>query len=397
MVLQTLGVEDYGINSVVGGVVAMFGFLNASMSGATSRFLTFEMRRGDFEKLRDTFSSALTIHIGIALVVLVVAETVGLWFLTNKLVIPEERMFAAHVVYQLSIVSMMVSVTQVPYNASIIAHEKMDVYAYVELLNVFLKLGIVYLLLIGNFDKLILYAVLVLSVSIIVAFTYRIYCLRKFEECHFRRVWRKDILKPMLSFSGWDLFGNMSHTARQQGTNFIVNIFCGPAMNAASGIATVVQGVLMGLVSNVITAFRPQIIKKYAQGDVSSMSVLMINASKLSILLFSILTIPMVFNLNTIFSLWLVEVPAKAVEICRIVIMANIITLLNLILIIPIHATGKIKYLSFIGGSLLLATLLPIYLFLSMGVGVEAAYAYVHIIWKHNLCGRFIFVEAFNS
>ena len=172
VVLQTLGVEDFGIYGVVGGVVAMFSFLNSTMAGATSRFLTFEMAKGDKKRLKDTFSSALIIHIGIALLVLILAETIGVWFLNNKLVIPEARMGAAHWVLQFSILGMIVSFTQVPYNATIIAHEKMDVYAYVELINVFLKLGIVYLLWIGNFDKLILYAFLVLVVNVIVA----LYC-----------------------------------------------------------------------------------------------------------------------------------------------------------------------------------------------------------------------------
>lgn len=166
VVLATLGVEDYGIYGVVGGVVGMMGFLNASMSGATSRFLTFELGRGDKERLAKTFSSALIVHIIIALIVLLVSETVGLWFLCNKLVIPEGRMAAAHVVYQLSIFSAMLTITQVPYNSSIISHEKMDIYAYVEILNVTLKLLIVYLLVIGNFDKLILYAILTLAVSV---------------------------------------------------------------------------------------------------------------------------------------------------------------------------------------------------------------------------------------
>ena len=183
IVLQTLGVEDYGVYGVVGGIVSMFSFLNSTMAGATSRFLTFEMGKGDKERLKATFSSALIIHIGIALLVLILAETVGVWFLNNKLVIPEGRMEAARWVLQFSILGMIVGFTQVPYNATIIAHEKMDVYAYVELIHVFLKLGIVYLLWIGNFDKLILYSFLVFVVGLITAMIYRIYCIR-----HYKRV-----------------------------------------------------------------------------------------------------------------------------------------------------------------------------------------------------------------
>ena len=231
VVLATLGVEDYGIYGVVGGVVAMMGFLNASMSGATSRFLTFELGRGDKDRLAKTFSSALIVHIAIAIIVFILAETVGLWFLCNKLNIPEGRMEAAHWVYQFSILATMLSITQVPYNATIIAHEKMDVYAYMEILNVSLKLLIVYLLCIGNFDKLILYASLMLAVSILIMMVYRIYAIRQFPEAHFHWIWDKTYLRPLLSFSGWDLYGNACVIARQQGTNFLINIFYGVVFN----------------------------------------------------------------------------------------------------------------------------------------------------------------------
>ena len=227
IVLEVLGVEDYGLYGLVGGVVAMFSFLNSTMAGATSRFLTFEMGRGDQERVKSTFSSALIIHIAIALLVLVLSETVGLWYLNNKLVIPENRMYAAHWVLQFSVLGMIVSFTQVPYNAAIIAHEKMDVYAYVELLNVFLKLCIVYLLSIGNFDKLILYAFLVLVVSILIAFIYRIYCIRHYEETKFTMHFDKKISKEIVSFSLYNLLGNMGTVVNTQGTAFVINKFFG--------------------------------------------------------------------------------------------------------------------------------------------------------------------------
>lgn len=266
VVLAVLGVEDYGTYGVVGGIVAMIGFLNSSMSGATSRFLTFELGKGDEKRLADTFSSALIIHIGIALLVLILAETVGLWFLCNKLVIPEGRMPAAHWVYQLSIASAMIWITQSPYNATIIAHERMDVYAYVEILNAVLKLLIVYLLSIGNFDKLILYATLVFLVSVLIRLIYRIYCVRHFSESHLHWVWDKSILKPMLVYSGWNLYGALCLTTRQQGTNFLINIFFGVVFNAASSVATTIQGVVKGFTYSSTFAFRPPIIKAYAQG-----------------------------------------------------------------------------------------------------------------------------------
>lgn len=283
VVLNILGVEDYGIYGVVGGIVAMFSFLNSTMSGATSRFLTYEMGRGDFQRLKETFSSTLVIHIGIACAVLVLAETVGLWFLLHKLVIPVERMNAAFWVYQLSILSMMITVTQVPYNACIIAHEKMEIYAYVEILNVILKLIIVYFLLLTDFDRLIFYAILVLFVSIIIAFIYRFYCISHFSECHFCAKMNSEFLKPMLLFSTWDLYGNMTVALRQQGMNFIMNIFWGIIINAAVSLSNMVQGAVCSLSNNVIMAFRPQIIQKYAQNNYLEMQVLLENAIRYSL------------------------------------------------------------------------------------------------------------------
>lgn len=283
IVLTTLGVEDYGVYGVVGGIVSMLSFLNASMSGATSRFLTFELGRGDRQRLSDTFSTALIFHVLIAIIVFIIAETVGLWFFYNKLVIPENRIDAAFWVYQLSILSSMFTITQVPYNSCIIAHEKMDVYAYVEMLNVTLKLGIVYLLMVGNFDKLILYAVLVFLVSFIIMFIYRIYCLYMFEECKFHFIVKKAYMSPFLTFSGWDLYGNLSYTVRIQGANFVLNMFYGVVLNAANGIASTVQGILMGFSSNIIMAFKPAIIKKYAVGCFDEMNTLMCFATKMAL------------------------------------------------------------------------------------------------------------------
>ena len=253
VVLEVLGVEDYGLYGLVGGVVSMFSFLNSTMAGATSRFLTFEMGKGDESRLKATFSSALIIHIGIALLVLLLSDTVGLWFLNNKLVIPEGRMHAAHWVLQFSVLGMMVSFTQVPYNAAIIAHEKMDVYAYVELLHVFLKLGIVYLLSIGNFDKLILYSFLVMAVNVLIAFVYRIYCIKHYEETKFSPHFDKKISKEIISFSLYNLLGNMGTVVNTQGTSFVINKFFGLIYNAAATVGTTVSSVVTGFSSNIMS------------------------------------------------------------------------------------------------------------------------------------------------
>ena len=374
VVLATLGVEDYGIYGVVGGVVGMMGFLSASMSGATSRFLTFELGRGDKERLAKTFSSALIVHIGIAIVVLILAETVGLWFLSNKLNIPAERMQAAHWVYQLSILSAMFGITQVPYNAAIIAHEKMDVYAYVEILNVSLKLLIVYLLCIGNFDKLILYASLMLAVSILIMMVYKIYAIRQFPEAHFHWIWDKTYLRPLLSFSGWDLYGNACVIARQQGTNFLINIFYGVVYNAASGIATTVQGTISGLAFNIILAFRPQIIKQYAKGNVEDMSKLVGNAVCFTTILFGCMSIPLILETHYIMKAWLGVIPEKSEIFCQILLIASFLGLLNNIWNTCIHATGKIKEISIFSGTFFLISLPIIYVVFQFKAPVESAY-----------------------
>lgn len=374
VVLATLGVEDYGIYGVVGGVVAMMGFLNASMSGATSRFLTFELGRGDKERLAKTFSSALIVHIGIAIIVFILAETVGLWFLCNKLNIPEGRMEAAHWVYQFSILATMLSITQVPYNATIIAHEKMDVYAYMEILNVTLKLLIVYLLCIGNFDKLILYASLMLAVSILIMMVYRIYAIRHFPEAHFHWIWDKTYLRPLLSFSGWDLYGNACVIARQQGTNFLINIFYGVVFNAASGIATTVQGTISGLAFNIILAFRPQIIKQYAKGNVEDMSKLVGNAVCFTTILFGCMSIPLILETHYIMKAWLGVIPEKSEIFCQILLIASFLGLLNNIWNTCIHATGKIKEISIFSGTFFLISLPIIYVVFQFKAPVESAY-----------------------
>ena len=379
VVLQVLGVDDYGIYGIVGGIVTMFNFLNASMSGATSRFITFALGKGNKKEVQDYFATALLVHIGIALAVILLAETIGLYFLEYKLNIPEGRMWAARIVYQFSVLAMVVQVIQVPYNASIIAYEKMDIYAYVELLNVALKLLIVYLLMIGNFDKLILYAILYFLVNVSIAATYSLYCIKKFSTCHFHIICDKEKLIPMLSFSGWDLFGNMSYSVNHQGINILINMFFGVAYNAASSIATSIKGIIETLSSNVIQAFRPQIIKNYATGDIHRMETLMYNGIKYSLLLFMIVTVPVVCETQTILTLWLKVVPEYCAIFCQLLLVVSIFNLINKIICIGIHATGHIKRISIITGAVYLLELPFIYIFFKW-FSVTPAFAYIATI-----------------
>ena len=360
VVLGALGVEDYGIYNVVGGIVAMLDFLNGSMSGATSRFMTFELGRGELNRQKDTFASAMIIHVGIALFVLFFAETIGLWFLENKLVIPDNRMVAARVVYQLSIVSAVLAITQVPYNACLTAHEKFDVYAYFSIIGITLRLLIVFLLRIGNFDKLIQYSVLSVCVSFTMICVYRVYCIKHFEEARFTFVWKKDILKPMLGFSGWDLFGNLSVMARTTGVNMLMNIFHGPLFNAAVGIATQVQGAISNLANNIVTASRPQIIKQYASDNIDEMFGIVITMTKLAFVLLAVFTIPIISEIDFILQLWLGNnVPEYAGVFCIYTLLFNFFANMSVMMGAVIHATGRIKRISLING-LLYISVLPV-------------------------------------
>lgn len=356
VVLEVLGVEDYGLYGLVGGVVGMLSFLNSTMASATSRFLTFEMGRCDNSRVKATFSSALIIHIGIALFVLILAETVGLWFLNNKLVIPEGRMHAAHWVFQFSVLGLIVAFTQVPYNAAIIAHEKMNVYAYVELLHVFLKLGVVYLLTIGNFDKLILYAFLVLVVNVLIAFIYRFYCVRYYEETKFEYIYDKHLISSMFSFSAWEFFAHLGYTVRTQGVNIVLNMFFGVVINAVTNIATTVQSTLNNFTSNVLIAIKPQIIKRYASGQINGMIKLILSGVKYNVLIQLMITLPTIFCIDLILKLWLKNPPDDCAEFCRIMLCSNLISAISTIIYSGIQATGHVKSTSLFRSTLYIAT-----------------------------------------
>lgn len=376
VVLATLGVEDFGIYGVVGGIVTLFDFLNASMSGCTSRFLTFELGRKNSKNLQDTFSTAIFVHMSIATLVLLIAEPIGMWFIHTKMQVPHDRIDAAQIVFHLSVLSMMINVTQVPYNASIISHERMDVYAYVEMANIVLKLLIVFLLKISHFDKLILYAVLVFLVSASVAMFYRVYCINNFSECHVHKVWRPDIFKKMLAFSGWDLYGNLSVTMRTQGVNMLLNMFFGPIMNAAASIAAQVQGAVMAFAQNVTTAVRPQIIKRYAAGEMESMVSLIRNAVKLNFLVILLITTPLITELHYVLNLWLGQVPPNTVVFCSFTLLFNFFSNLSFLLVTGIHATGKIFRPSFINGSLYLLVIPISYVSFKLGGAAWTSYLF---------------------
>ncbi len=367
VILQTLGVEDYGVYNVVGGVITMFTFLNSAMSSATSRYITFEIGKGNMEQLKKVFSTSLQIHAIIALLIVILGETVGLWFLMNELVIPDGRMDAAMWVYQCSVVTAVVTIMSVPYNADIIAHEKMSAFAYISVLESILKLAIVYLLVVLPFDKLKVYAILVLMVGLLIRYIYTRYCHKHFEESHYIHRIDKPLLKEMSSFAGWSFWGNLAGILYGQGLNMMLNIFFGPVVNAARGIATQIQSVVTQFVTNFQMALNPQITKTYASGELNKMHSLMFRSARFSFLLLFFLSLPIILETNYILTLWLGIVPENTVIFARIIIAISLIYTIANPCVIANQATGKVKvYQAVVGGLLLL--ILPIsYIVLKMG------------------------------
>ena len=367
VILASLGVVDYGISNVVGGVVAMFGFLNAAMTTSTQRYLTFELGRGDVGRLRTTFMTSLYIHVIIAAVVVVLSETIGLWFLNNKIVIPAGRESAAAFCYQGAIISTVVSILSYPFNAAIISHEKMGAFAYISILDVLLKLVVAYTLYIVNFDKLIVYAILTLCVQTLMTSIYVIYCVRNFDETRFRRLWDGQLLKEMGSFAGWNMWGNVAYILFTQGINILLNMFFGPVVNAARGVAVQVQGAIMQFAGNFQTAINPQITKTYSQNDLENMHRLIYRSSKFTFFLLLFLSLPVYLEVDIILEVWLKTVPEYSAIFLRLMLCVAIIDAVANPLMAAAAATGKVKVYQSVVGGILLAIVPISYIVLKLG------------------------------
>ena len=344
VILNTLGVEDYGINNVVGGIVAMFSVLSGSMSSSISRFITFELGKGDKKRLKTVFSTGINIQLGMSLIILLVSEAAGVWFLNYKMNIPEERMYAANWVFQCSILTFILGLLSVPYNAAIIAHEKMSAFAYISIIEVTLKLIIVYLLTISPYDRLITYSILFMLVGVLIRLIYGYYCKRHFEECTYHLVYDKVVLKSMTSFAGWNFLGNGAYMLNTQGVNILMNMYFGVAVNAARGVATQVDAALKQFVNNFTTAVNPQITKSYAQGDLTNMHKLVCRSAKFSSFLMMFFAVPIILETDTILTIWLKTPPAYASIFLQWIIISSFVdTVLANSLVISMLATGNIK------------------------------------------------------
>ncbi|MCD8237550.1 MAG: lipopolysaccharide biosynthesis protein [Prevotellaceae bacterium] len=389
VVLDKLGVSDFGIYNVVGGIVTMLGFLNGSMSNAVQRFLSFELGRDNKEGVSRIFNVSLQAHGGIAVFVFVVMKIAGVWYLNTYMNIPPDRLEAANWALQCSLITTLFSIVQVPYNAIIIAKEQMGIYAYISILEVALKLLIVYLLVIVNFDKLKMYSVLIMIVSIGIMMIYRLYCIRKYEEARFRLTKDWNMLKQLLSFASWNMLGEMAWVLTGQGVNIILNFFFGPVVNAAKGLAEQVNGAVNRFVLSFQMAANPQLIKDYAAGQYQEMKTLLYRSIRFSYFLLFVLSLPLILKMDYILHLWLKEVPKYAVGFCQLVLVGTMIANLSNQMTQIARAHGKIRNFELIVAFFLLLNFPLSYIVLKLGAsplatmevycGVQTALLFVRL------------------
>lgn len=379
IILNVLGIIDFGIFTIVGGVISLFTFFNAAMLPSTQRYLSFDIGRRDWINLHKTFNSSVIVHLGIALLILILGETVGLWFVNHKLNLPKGRMDVVNFVYQFSILTAVVSIAQVPYTALITARERMNAFAVLSIAEAFLKLSIVFLLYISPVDKLKSYCVLLFIVSIIIAIIYKLYCVKHFQESKFKLFKDKILYKELIYFSGWNLFGNIATVAKGQGMNVMLNMFFGILINATYGIMMQVQNAVGLFVGNFQMAVNPQILKSYALGDFTQTHKLISQSSKFSYFMLLIIACPLIFNIEFILNFWLID-PPKYTSIFVVLSIANLmIESISRPLMIGALAIGNIKWYQIIIGFTLFLNLPLSFMFYKLGFRIEI-FLYVAII-----------------
>lgn len=375
VVLNALGVEDYGIYNVVGGVVAMFSILSASLSAAISRFITFELGKGDLEKLKRIFCISVNIQIILIGIVVILMETIGIWFLNCKMVIPEERLTAANWVFQFSVVTFSLNLLSAPYNAVIIAHEKMSVFAYISIIDCILKLIVALIIAYNPFDRLVYYGLLIMICGLINRSMYAIYSKRNFEEASYKLVFDRGLMKEMFGFAGWNMLGTGAYVFNTQGVNLVTNIFFGVTTNAARAVSTQAEAAIKQFVTNFTMALNPQITKSYAAGDMNYLYNLVCKGSKFSYLIMLFFAVPFMFEAEVIMQLWLKNYPPEAPLFLRLSLFGTMIDLLGNSPAVAAWATGNIKrYYIFV--SVVGSLVFPIS-WLAFALGMPAYISYV--------------------
>lgn len=384
VILEALGVEDFGVYNVVGGVVMMLSFINSTLIGAGARFITFAQGTGDKNEIQATFDSIVTLHYVFALLILVLAETVGLWFVLNKLVIPDGRMEATLWVYQSAVIAAIIEFISTPYNSLIVAHERMSAFAYVSIFDKCIQLLIVFLLFIIPIDRLIVYSVLIVISKIIVRLIYTIYCKRSFEESHYHFSWDQRRMKEIFAYAGWIFNGNLAFLGYTQGMNVLLNMYFGPVVNAARGVSQQVQTAIYSFTSNFQTAVNPQIIKSYASTELTRMHQLVLMSSRLGFYLMILIVIPIFIHIDYILSLWLTEVPDYSASFIRIMLIVGLNSTLRNPTVTAIQATGDVKKFQLWEGSILLMVLPVAFVFLKFfhidPVQTLLIYMYIELI-----------------
>ena len=373
VVLAALGIEDYGIYNVVGGIVVLFTFINNAMITSTQRYLNFELGRNDEQQAQKVFSTSLNIHVLIAIFILLLSETIGLWFLNTTIKYPETKELAVQITYQFSILTTCTKITRTPYNAAIIAHENMSFYAYLSILEAVLQLGIVFMLMMFDSDRLVLYSFLLFIVSVIINLCYYLYCKKSFAVCYYKVCKDKSLYRKLLSFSGWSLFGGVANMGASQGLNILLNIFFGVTVNAAMGIANQVNAAVSSFVHSFQTAFNPQIVKSYAAGNIEYFKKLIITTSKYSYLLLFIIALPIYISCQEILNIWLTEVPEHAVSFCRLMLIFSLLDALQGPLWFSVQATGKIKTYQILMSFIILSNLPIAYICLKLSNSPDIA------------------------
>ena len=397
VLLKTLGVEDYGLYNVVGSIVTMFSFLNATLSTSTQRFLNIELGKKNGGDAKKIFGCSLMLHIILAVLVFVLTETVGLWYVTEKLVVPTGRETAAMLVYQCSVISICIQIIQLPFMSTIIAHERMNIYAYVSIYEGFAKLGVLFAIQILPYDNLVLYALLLLCVQISVALIYNIYSQSNFNEAGFHTYYEKRLFRDMLGFSGWNIVGNVATVCNSQGLNMIMNLIFGTAINAARGIAFQVNALVHQLIGNFQLVVKPQVIKYYAAGQKEEMAKLVFNAAKYSAFLVIIAVVPLMLEIRPVLRLWLGNYPDYTVVFTQLILLRSVITSMTGNIVMVVHASGFLKNVGLFSGGILLLVLPISYIFLRMGfppyipfivnIGAALGDTFFELYWMRHYIG----------
>lgn len=372
IVLNALGVEDYGVYNVVGGLVAMFSMLSSSLTSASSRFITFALGEGNLDKQKRVFATTMNIHVILAIVVFLFAEILGIWFLNNKLNIPDSRMYAANWVLQSSIIVFVLGILTVPYQSSIIAHERMSAFAWVTMIDAVFKLIVAYIIHFYAGDRLILYALLFIVPSLFNLVVFYFYCRKKFSECHYLFIWDKIIFYEMIGFSVWNFIGCTAGLLKNQGVNILINIFTSPIVNAARGVAMQINSIVNQFTSNFTMAINPQITKYYASGDLSRMHRLVFYGTRMSYYLFMFIAIPVFFEIDAVLLVWLGQVPEHTVLFVRLILILTLTEILSRMLITAQNATGRIRNYQLVVGGLLLLNFPLSYVALKLGYSPES-------------------------